>query len=87
MKNKMLLTATLAIASASVASVANAEHHEANPEGKEKCYGVAKAGKNDCASKDGSHSCAGLAQHDSDANEWVLLPTGACEKLAGGVKG
>ena len=35
-----------------------------------KCYGVAKAGQNDCASHNGSHSCAGQAKVDSDPNEW-----------------
>ncbi len=39
-------------------------------EGKVKCYGIAKAGKNDCASADGSHSCAGVAKIDNDPNEW-----------------
>lgn len=54
---------------------------------REKCYGVAKAAKNDCASKDKSHSCAGQAKKDADANEWVYVPAGLCEKLADGVKG
>lgn len=54
---------------------------------REKCYGVAKAAKNDCASKDGKHSCAGQSTRDSDPNEWVYAPKGLCEKLSGGVKG
>ena len=49
---------------------------------KEKCYGVAKAGKNDCASN--GHSCAGQAKTDADKKDWVHLPKGSCEKLAGG---
>lgn len=53
-------------------------------EGKEKCYGVVKAGHNDCGSADKSHSCAGYAKTDGDVNEWVALPTGTCDKLAGG---
>lgn len=51
---------------------------------KEKCYGVAKAGKNDCASLNKTHSCAGQAKADGDANEWVYVPAGLCDKLAGG---
>ncbi|NJN47971.1 MAG: DUF2282 domain-containing protein, partial [Candidatus Competibacteraceae bacterium] len=51
-------------------------------EGKEKCYGVVKAGKNDCGAP--GHSCAGQATADSDPNEWVYLPTGTCDKIAGG---
>jgi uncharacterized membrane protein len=68
--------------------------HEANKckgadasKDKEKCYGVVKAGKNDCAAKDGSNSCAGQATKDSSANDWVYVPAGLCDKLAGGVKG
>ncbi len=49
----------------------------------EKCYGVAKAGKNLCASKDGSHSCAGMAKTDNDPNEWVQVPKGKCEEMGG----
>lgn len=52
--------------------------------GKEKCLGVVKAGKNDCASINKSHSCAGQAKADADVNEWVYVPAGLCEKLAGG---
>ncbi len=53
----------------------------------EKCYGVAKAEKNDCAAKDGSHSCAGLAKKDGEPVSWVYVPKGVCEKLVGGKKG
>ena len=51
---------------------------------KEKCYGVAKAGKNDCAAADGSHSCAGQSKADGDKGEWVYVPAGTCAKLVGG---
>jgi uncharacterized membrane protein len=48
----------------------------------EKCFGVAKAAKNDCAA--GAHSCAGQATKDFDKTSYVLLPAGVCGKLAGG---
>ncbi|MES2663327.1 MAG: DUF2282 domain-containing protein [Pseudomonadota bacterium] len=51
-------------------------------EGFEKCAGIAKAGKNDCAAN--GHSCAGQAKKDSDVNEWVYVPTGTCDKIVGG---
>ena len=54
---------------------------------REKCYGVAKAQKNDCSAKDGSHACAGRAKKDWDNNTWVYVPKGLCDKLAGGVTG
>ena len=51
----------------------------------EKCYGVAKAGMNDCGSKKAGHSCAGQATKNSDANDFVALPKGTCNKIAGGM--
>jgi len=50
---------------------------------KEKCFGVAKAGKNDCASSTGSHSCAGQAKKDNDPNDWKFVAKGSCEKMGG----
>lgn len=52
-------------------------------EGKEKCFGVAKKGANDCASANGSHSCAGQAKADNDPNEWKYVASGTCEKMGG----
>jgi uncharacterized membrane protein len=48
---------------------------------KVKCYGVAKAGQNDCAAN--GHSCAGQAKKDNDPNEWKSLPKEECEKMGG----
>jgi uncharacterized membrane protein len=48
----------------------------------EKCYGVAKAGKNDCATK--TSSCAGTSKQDSQKDSFVVVPKGLCDKLAGG---
>ena len=48
----------------------------------EKCFGVNKAGKNDCAS--GDHSCAGQATKAMDKTAFVELPAGVCAKLANG---
>jgi len=53
-------------------------------EGFEKCFGVVKAGVNDCAAADKSHSCAGQASADSSNQEWVYLPEGTCDKLVSG---
>jgi uncharacterized membrane protein len=48
----------------------------------EKCYGVAKAGKNDCQTA--NSSCAGTSRRDAQGDAWVYLPSGSCEKLVGG---
>ncbi|HEX7954718.1 MAG TPA: DUF2282 domain-containing protein [Burkholderiales bacterium] len=50
---------------------------------KEKCYGIAKAGQNDCANATGTHSCAGQASADNDPAEWNYVAKGTCEKLGG----
>jgi len=54
---------------------------------KEKCYGVAKAGKNDCASRNGSHSCAGQAKKDNDPSDWKYVAKGTCTKMGGKLSG
>lgn len=51
---------------------------------KEKCFGLAKAGMNDCASPDGSHACAGYGKTDGNPYDWILLPAGVCQKINGG---
>jgi len=48
---------------------------------KEKCYGVAKAGQNDCAAN--GHACAGQSKVDNDPTEWKYVPKGECEKMGG----
>jgi uncharacterized membrane protein len=50
----------------------------------EKCYGVVKAGKNDCQTA--NSSCAGTSKRDSQADAWIYVPSGSCEKLVGGSK-
>ncbi len=50
---------------------------------KEKCYGIAKAGKNDCQAANGYHSCAGQAKVDNNLNDWKYLAKGTCEKSGG----
>ena len=44
---------------------------------KEKCYGIAKAGQNDCAAE-GSNSCAGTSKVDFDPHGWKLVKKGTC---------
>ncbi|OLQ81057.1 hypothetical protein BIT28_05660 [Photobacterium proteolyticum] len=50
-------------------------------EAKEKCYGVAKAGKNDCATK--TSSCAGTSKVDGQKDAFIMVPKGLCSRLAG----
>jgi len=75
------LTIAAAVGSLLAVGVANADHHEGAAGDKVKCYGVAKAGKNDCATA--SHSCAGAAKTDNDPAEWKYMPKAECEKAGG----
>jgi uncharacterized membrane protein len=74
--------ATLLGSLALSAVAASAAQAQSAPAGSEKCYGIAKAGKNDCAA--GAHSCAGQATANMDKSSFVYLPKGACAKIAGG---
>lgn len=79
-KRKLLAAAaSTAFALGSMATFGPAVAQEADME---KCYGVVKAGKNDCAGP--GHSCQGQASADGDPNEFILVPAGTCERLAGG---
>ena len=51
--------------------------------GKEKCFGIAKAGQNDCANLSGSHSCAGQNKVDGGADEWKYVAAGTCKDMKG----
>lgn len=55
----------------------------AKPGAKEKCFGVAKAGQNDCANLSGSHSCAGQAKVDNGPDEWKYVAKGTCKAMKG----
>ncbi|MFZ5543072.1 MAG: DUF2282 domain-containing protein [Pseudomonadota bacterium] len=55
----------------------------AQEKGKEKCYGVAKAGQNDCANLSGTHSCAGQAKADMSPEDWRYVAKGTCKKMNG----
>ena len=50
---------------------------------KEKCFGIAKAGQNDCANLAGSHSCAGQSKADMGVGEWKYVAKGTCTTLKG----
>ena len=79
-----ILAGAVAVSSIGAAAlISNATPAEA-AKGKEKCYGVVKAGKNGCGSADGKHGCAAQATVDASGQEWIALPKGACEKLVGG---
>ncbi len=78
-------TSKLLAAAGLVAVALGAQNSQAQEKKEmEKCYGIVKAGHNDCSNAAGTHSCAGQAKTDSDGGEWVLLPRGLCDRIVGG---
>lgn len=80
-RHALIAAALAAVCSASTATAATTGM--TGSADTEKCYGVAKAGQNDCAASDGSHSCAGQARTDNAAVEWKHVAKGTCEKIGG----
>ena len=77
----------LALAAAITSALGLAAHPAlAAKEAKEKCYGVAKAGENDCASAAGTHSCAGSATANYDGQDWKYVAKGTCQQVGGQTK-
>jgi uncharacterized membrane protein len=76
-------TIQAAIAGLLALGIATAVSAQPVPEqkGKDKCYGIAKAGQNDCAA--GKHACAGQSTVDNDPVSWKYVAKGTCEKIGG----
>jgi uncharacterized membrane protein len=80
-------TSQLLIASAVAAALAMPIASQAGPAPKpkfesEKCYGIVKAGKNDCQTA--NSSCAGTSKRDNQNDAWIYVPAGTCAKIDGG---
>jgi uncharacterized membrane protein len=75
------------VASAMAAALAFALQASAQPAPKpkyeaEKCFGIAKAGKNDCQTA--NSSCAGTSKRDAQGDAWVYMPKGSCDRVVNG---
>lgn len=80
MTNKLItaaITSAFALTALGAMNLAHAAEQDL-----EKCYGVVKAGKNDCAGP--GHTCQGQAKADGDSKEFILVPAGTCDRLVGG---
>jgi len=81
-----LVIATAFAAAIAAPSLLSAQKPVAAPSFKaEKCYGIAKAGANDCAST-GNNSCGGSSKRAADTKAWIFVPEGYCERIVGGSK-
>ena len=77
-QQSVIRSALLGLIAMGVAGSATAQ---AQSTPKEKCYGVSKAGQNECAA--GKNSCAGTSKKDNDPSAWKLVAKGTCEKIGG----
>lgn len=78
-RNSRISAMALAAALGSALAGSATAHMETGAPGKEKCYGVALAGQNDCAGGPGT-SCAGSSKADYLGSDWKLVPAGTCVK-------
>ena len=86
MNKRFILASALATAVAAPALMSAQEKGKPAPAPSfkaEKCYGIAKAGKNDCAST-GNNSCGATSKVNSDPRAWIYVPAGYCERIVGG---
>ena len=81
-KDKLIQSAFTAFLVLTSSQSAIAAASDAEAASKEKCYGIVKTGMNDCATA--TSSCAGSSTKDNQADAWVFMPTGLCDKLVGG---
>ena len=86
LKNKKEISKKLIVASAMTSVLALGLNIYGEPANAartemEKCAGIVKAGMNDCGAN--GHACGGLSTKDGDANEWIALPKGTCNKIVG----
>ncbi len=79
MNSRLIASSALA----SVLALGLASAAQAQDNAKEKCYGIAKAGSNDCANLSGTHSCAGQSKNAMAPDEWNYVAKGSCAKMGG----
>ncbi len=82
MNQRLVLSSALASVVA-LGLVGTAAAQDKAGKDKEKCFGIAKAGQNDCANLSGSHSCAGQSKVDNGADEWKYVAKGTCKDMKG----
>ena len=80
-KVALLRTALAGVVALGLAPGVQAQDPSQGKGEKEKCYGIAKAGQNDCGTA--KHTCAGKATKSNAPDEWKYVAKGTCEKLGG----
>lgn len=80
--DKIVKSAVVGILALSIAGPVAAQAKQAVHPAMEKCYGIVKAGMNDCQTS--NQSCAGSATKDNQPDAFLFLPKGTCNKIVGG---
>jgi len=81
-KKKLVMTAMSAFIALAASTNALADSKKNKPADMERCYGIARAGMNDCATS--TASCASSATKDRQADAFIFTPKGLCTRIAGG---
>jgi uncharacterized membrane protein len=79
MSHRLIVSSALA----SVLALGLVGQVAAQEKGKEKCYGISKAGQNDCGNLAGTHSCAGQSKTDNSPGDWKYVAAGTCKEMKG----
>ena len=82
MKQQLIIRTAIAGLIAIGAAGATAAQAAA-PKGMQMCFGIAKAGHNDCGSNKTAHACAGQSKVDYDPHDFKYVKTGTCKAMGG----
>jgi uncharacterized membrane protein len=82
MNQRLIVSSALASVLA-LGLIGQAAAADMSDKSKDKCYGIAKAGQNDCGNLAGTHTCSGSAKVDNDPGEWKYVAKGTCKKFKG----
>lgn len=83
-KRQVLRAAITSVLAMGVVAVSGVPAMASAKPAMEKCFGIARAGQNDCSSKTASHACAGQSTKNGDKTSFVVVPKGTCNKIVGG---
>ena len=83
MNSRLILRSAITSALASAFALGLASPAAAQDKAKEKRYGIAKVGQNNCANLSGTHTCAGQSKAEMAADDWKYVADGTCKEMKG----
>jgi len=82
--NSLVIMSAIGAAVLAVSKTVDFSALKDSSEKRERCYGVVRAGKNDCGTS--THACAAQSEVDGNPESWIMVPKGLCDKLISGVR-